>query len=325
MILMKKVVLLGGGRALSVILKGLKLFPVDITAVIAVSDDGSSAGKLREEFNMPAVGDLRGALIALSNSEPLVKELLGYRFKSDGDLDGHTVGNILLTAMTQIKGNLSDAIYSLGKVFDIKGKILPFTEDVATLVAEMSDGTIVEGESKITEAHKKIEKIYYKEEVKVTPEVLKAVQEADLIVLGIGSLYTSIIPNILSADMREAIKNSKAKKIYISNLMTQSGETDDMSVSDCIKILNKYMGGNFIDVVISSNSKIPKSVLERYKDLEEKSTILIDPLEIDENQIKNLNVKLIQDDLAVINKDNQLEHNSLKTAYHIYSILIDSE
>lgn len=318
----KKVVLLGGGRALSVLLRGLKEFPIDITAIVAVSDDGSSAGRLKKEFNIPAVGDLRGVLVALSKKGSLFEDLLQYRFETTSDLNGHTIGNLLLTALTQIKGSLSAAIENLGEILNIEGRILPFTEDVVTLVATMSDGSVIEGESSITEAGKKIKDIRYKEEPTLNDKVIEEVELADLIIFGIGSLYTSIIPNILSDKMRNAIRNSKAKKMYICNAMTQSGETDGFMVSDCIKVLNKYMKGEFLDVVIASNTKIPLYVIKKYKDLEMKSTVLLDEMLIDEKKIKDMNIELVVDDLVVITSEGFVEHNSLKTAFTIFSYLM---
>jgi uncharacterized cofD-like protein len=201
----KKVVVLGGGTGLSVLLSGLKELPLDITAVVAVSDDDSSTGRLRREFNIPALGDLRNVMISLSDAAPILKELLQYRFSTTSDLNGHPIGNLLLTALLDINGNLVDAISSLSKVLNIKGKVLPLTEDYVTLIAETEDGEIIEGESRITKAGKKIKKIYYKEQPKIVPEVIEAINEADLVILGIGSLYTSVIPNILCDEMKEAI------------------------------------------------------------------------------------------------------------------------
>jgi len=318
----KKVVVLGGGRSLSVLMRGLKLFPVDLTAIVAVSDDGSSTGRLSSEFNTPAVGDLRGVLVSMAETEETIKDLLEYRFETTSDLNGHTVGNLIITAMTKVTGNLSDSIEELGNVFKIKGKILPFTEEKVTLVAEMSDGSTIEGEHNITEAHKKIENIYYKEEPVVTPKVIASILEADLIIFGIGSLYTSIIPNILSDEMRKAIIDSKAKKIYICNAMTQSGETDNFKVSDCIKVLNKYMKQDFLNAVIAANTKIPEEVIEKYKTREAKSTILVDPTEVDEERVNDLNIELIQDDLLTISEEGYVQHDSLKTALLIFNYLM---
>ena len=209
---MKKIVVLGGGTGLSTLLRGLKLFPIDITAVVTVADDGASSGRLREEFDTPAVGDLRNVLVALSEVEPLVEQLLQYRFKTSSDLNNHAMGNLLLTALFNITGNLTESLESLSKILNIKGRILPFTEDKPILMAYTKDGEVIEGESKITKAGKQIDYIKYKNEVKVTPEVIKAIKKADLVILGIGSLYTSIIPNLLNDEMKEALKKSKAKK-----------------------------------------------------------------------------------------------------------------
>ena len=159
----KKVVILGGGTGLSFLLKGLKMYPLDITAIVSVCDDGSSTGRLREEFKTPAVGDIRKVLVALSETEPLVEELLHYRFNTSSDLNGHAVGNLLLTAMANITGNMSDGIQSLSKVLNLKGKVLPLTEDNVVLVGKMEDGSVVEGEHHITMCNKKIKSVYYKE------------------------------------------------------------------------------------------------------------------------------------------------------------------
>lgn len=311
---MKKIVVLGGGTGLSVLLRGLKLFPLDITAVVTVADDGSSSGKLREEFNIPAVGDLRNVLVSLSEVEPLVEELLQYRFVTNSDLNNHAMGNLLLAALFNITGNLTDSLKSLSKILNIKGRVLPFTEDNAILMAYTKDGKVIEGESNITKAGKAIDYIKYKEEVKVTPEVLKAIEQADLIILGIGSLFTSIIPNLLSNDMKEALIKSKAKKMYISNIMTQHGETDGYFVSDCVKQINHYVKENFIDVVIANSKYIDTDIQQLY--LEEMST----PILIDEKELKKIGVEVIKDDLAIIT-NNQARHDPIKTALSIFSYL----
>ena len=319
---MKKVLIFGGGRGMSVLLKGLKQFPVDITAVVTVADDGSSTGKLREEFSIPAVGDIREVLIALSDTEDQMKELLEYRFKQKGsNLDNHTVGNVILTAMTKITGNLREATKVLTDLFRVKGKILPFTNDLVTLVAKMSDGSVVEGEHHITENSGTIVDIWYKEKPTIAKELLTEIKEANLIIFGIGSLYTSIIPNILSEEVVEAIKHSKAKKLHICNAMTQRGETGGFNVSDTINVLNKYMKGEFLDAVIVSNTKIPKEVVERYKDLEQKSTILQDLLLIDE-KTNTMNLEVIEEDLIRITKEGFIEHDYLKTGFAIFSYLM---
>ena len=207
----KKVVVLGGGTGSSTLLRGLKEFPVDLTAIVSVCDDGNSTGILREEFSIPAVGDIRRVLVALSETEPLVMELFNYRFRTTSDLDGHTVGNLLLTASSEITGNLSDGIEALSKVFNLKGKVVPLTEDNVVLMGEMEDGSIVEGEHHITVSHKKIKRVFYKEEPVPTREAIKAIEEADLVLLSMGSLFTSIIPNLICDEIVNAIDRSKGK------------------------------------------------------------------------------------------------------------------
>ena len=311
---MKKVVVIGGGTGLSALLRGLKLFPINITAIVSVADDGASTGRLRREFDMPAVGDLRKVLVALSDAEPLVEDLLQYRFNTYSDLDNHSLGNLFLTAMYNITGSLTESLQSLSKIFNIKGKILPFTEDKAVLVAQMTDGSIVEGESHITKAFKHIKKVYYKEKVKVTPEVITAVREADLIILSMGSLYTSIIPNLLSSEMKKVLKESKAKKMYICNIMSQHGETDDYKVSDCVKQINKYVSKNFIDVVLANKKRVPDDILELYKE-EESAQIMLDT-----DEVKKLGVKLIMADLLSTD-NNQARHDPTRTALEVFTYL----
>lgn len=312
----KKIVILCGGSGSASLLRGLKKFPVDITTVVTVADDGKSTGKLREDFDIPAIGDLNKVICNLSDSEPLLEKLLLYRYKNENYLKNHSVGNLLLTALIDIEGNLSSAVDDLAKVLNVKGNILPFTNDSVTLVAEMTDGTVVEGEHNITAAGKVIKELKYKETVNVLPEVLKAVEEADLIIYGIGSLYTSILPTILSDDVKNAIINSKAKKMYISNLMTQHGETDDFKVSDCVNIINKYMGGNYLDVVITSTSMIPDNIRQKYKNQEDS-----DPMEADVETLKDMGLEVMSSDLTVI-IDELVRHDSMKTAFLVFSYLM---
>ena len=273
---MKKVVILGGGTGLSVLLKGLKEFPLDITAVVTVSDDGRSTGILREEFNIPAVGDLRNVLASLSKEEPLVEQLLQYRFQTYSDLNNHAVGNLLLTALYNITGNLTESMKSLGKILNIKGKVLPLTEDKAVLVAHTKDGETIIGESNITKAGKVITNIEYLTPITITKEVLNAIKEADLIIFGLGSLYTSILPNVLNDEIKQALIKSKAKKMYICNAMTEHGETDNFKVSDCIRVINSYIKDNFIDVVVANKKQVDADVQKIYKEKENSTAILID-------------------------------------------------
>lgn len=306
----KKVVVLGGGTGMSVLLQGLKKFPLDITAIVSVSDDGSSTGKLREEFNTPAVGDIRRVLISLSETEPLVEKLFNYRFKTCSDLDGHTVGNLILTAAKEITGNLSDGIEALSKVFNLKGKVVPLTEDNVVLMAKMEDGSIVEGEHHITESPKKIKEVFYKEEPIVNPESIEAIKNSDAIILSMGSVYTSIIPNLITKEIINAIDNSSAKIMYVCNMVTQPGETEGFKVSDHINLLNEYLGKRKIEYVLANDKKIDENILKRYQTTEQKDQVVLDK--------ENLNnVKLIEDNYFTV-IDNIVRHDALKLAFNIF-------
>ncbi len=313
----KKVVVLGGGTGISYLLKGLKDVPVDITAVITVADNGRSTGKLRKEFNTPAVGDIRKVITSLSNIDQPIKEMMEYRFNTSSDLDGHALGNLILTAMLDITGSLKDSIASLSKLLDVKQTVLPISEDSSlTLMGKDEDGNIIEGEAEITASNHKFEKIYYKEEPKVLKEVLTAIEEADLIIFSMGSLYTSILPNIICKEVKEAFNKATAPIMYVCNVVTQPGETDDFNVSDHVKLLNKYLDNKKIDVVIASNTKIDKEIAKKYSTKEQKELV-----EIDYENIREIGVELIEDDLIVV-EDNILRHNSLKLSSIIFSYLM---
>ena len=315
----KKVVVLGGGTGSSTLVRGLKEFPVDLTAIVSVCDDGSSTGVLREEFGIPAVGDIRRVLVALSETEPLVMELFNYRFHTTSDLDGHTVGNLLLTASSEITGNLSDGIEALSKVFNLKGKVVPLTEDNVVLMGEMEDGSIVEGEHKITASKNQIKRVYYKEEPVPTKQAVKAIEEAELIVLSMGSLFTSIIPNLICDEIRHAIDRSSGKVMYVCNMVTQPGETEKFKVSDHVRLLNQYLGNHKIDVVIANDGKIDEDMAKRYESLEQK-----DPVELDlEDTVKQVG-KVICGDYVTI-KNNLLRHNVMKLGLDIFGYLLEQK
>lgn len=312
----KKVAILGGGTGLSSLLKGLKMYPLDISAIVSVCDDGKSTGKLREEFKTPAVGDIRKVIVSLSETEPLVEELLNYRFSTTSDLNGHAVGNLILTAMNNITGNMSDGIAALSKVFNLKGKVIPLTEDNVTLMGKMSDGSIIEGEHNITGAHKEINDVYYKEKPVVTEAALNAIREADCIILSMGSPYTSIIPNLLCKEIIREIDKSKAKIVYVCNMMTQPGETDNFKVSDHIKVLDKYLGKRKIDIVIANNGEINQDLINKYATLEQKDQVIYD-----RDNLKRMKVKTIADNLVSIDNE-MIRHDTLKLSFYIFSVLI---
>lgn len=315
----RKVVVLGGGTGSSTLLRGLKEFPVDLTAIVSVCDDGRSTGVLREEFSIPAVGDIRRVLVALSETEPLVMELFNYRFHTTSDLDGHTVGNLLLTASSEITGNLSDGIEALSKVFNLKGKVVPLTEDNVVLMGEMADGSVVEGEHNITENKNAVKRVFYKEKPVPTKEAVRALEEADLIVLSMGSLFTSIIPNLICEEIVEAIDRSKGKIMYVCNMVTQPGETEDFKVSDHIRLINQYLGKRKVDVVIANDGAIDEKMAKRYESLEQK-----DPVVLDRETTEGLVSKVISDDYVTV-KNNLLRHNVLKLGMHIFGYLLSEK
>ena len=311
----KNVVVLGGGTGQSVLLSGLKKFPVNITAVVSVADDGRNTGKLREQFNIPAMGDVRRVLIALSETEDFVAELFSYRFKGDCDLGGNNVGNLLLTAMSDICGNLSSGVKEISKILNLKGEVLPLTDDNVVLMGEMNDGSIIEGEHNITLSPKKIKRVFYKESPIVNAEVIDKIKNSDAIILSMGSVYTSIIPNLLCKEVIDAIDSSNAKIIYVCNVMTQPGETDDFKVSDHIKLLNSYLGKRKIDTIITNSEEISVETQKIYETTEQKDLVIID----DENiEIENISKPLIKVE------NNVIRHDNLKLALEIINICYSS-
>ena len=314
----KKVLVMGGGTGISYLLRGLKDFPVDITAVITVSDNGRSTGRLREEFHTPAVGDIRKVITNLSQIDDPIKKMMSYRFNTSSDLDGHAVGNLILTAMLDITGSLKDSVAYLSKLLDVRHTVLPISEDSdLTLMGLDKDGNIIEGEEQITEAHHQFEKIYYKHEPKVLKEVIKAIKEADLIIFSMGSLYTSILPNIICKQVKTALDESKAPIMYTCNIVTQPGETDNFTVGDHVELLNKYLNNRKVDVVIANGTKISKEMAKRYASQEQK-----DPVLVDKKKLEKLGVELIEEDLVTIDTDNTLKHDSLKLSSIIFSYLL---
>ncbi len=309
-----KIVVLGGGTGQSILLKGLKKFPFDITAVVSVCDDGGSTGKIRETFDVPAMGDLRRVVVALSETDEILEKIINYRFTKGIDLGGHTVGNIMLTALSEISGSMSQGIKQLHNVLNIKGNVLPLTDDNVILMGEMEDGSIVEGEHHITESNKKIKRVYYKENPKVNKDVIKKIKEADAIVLSMGSLYTSIIPNLLCKEIINAIDASDAKIIYVCNLFTQPGETDDFRVSDHIKMLDSYLGKRKVDTVITNKSKLSAKLVKKYMTLEQKDLVKVDKENI---KITNISKPLTKLDGEII------RHDAIKIGLEIMNILLN--
>ena len=314
-----KVVTIGGGTGLSVLLRGLKKYPLEITAIVTVADDGGSSGKIRSDMNIPSPGDIRNVIAALSDVEPYLEKMFQYRFDS-GEVKGHPVGNLMIAAMTDIHGDFSTAVKVMSRILNVRGTVLPTTNDIATLNAVLSTGEIIRGESSITEAGGVIDHVYITpSRVKPNEDVLKAIEQADYIIMGPGSLYTSIIPNLVISKVSEKIRESYAKKIYVCNVMTQHGETDNYSVSDHIVAINKHVEENIFDLVIANSREFDDSILSKYH--KEKQ----EPVKIDQEKIKELGIKLIKNNDVGIVDNNTIRHNADKVSELIYDYIIDDK
>lgn len=304
----KKVVIFGGGTGLSTLVRGLKKFPIDITAVVTVADDGGSSGRLLNEYDIPPPGDVRNVMAALSDVEPLIEKMFQYRFASSESLKGHSLGNLMLAALTNITGDFARAVEQMSHILNIKGKVLPAANQRITLHAELEDGTIVTGESKIPVYGRRIRRVYLSpEEVQPLPETVESIMNADLIVFGPGSLYTSILPTILVREIRDAVIACSAKKVYICNLTTQAGETLEYSASEHVKALYDHAGEAFIDTVLLNTADF---------------TTLLDgetyegppwPVEHDIDELRKLVPEVVKKDIAVI-LDGHIRHKSEKVA-----------
>ncbi len=262
---MKKITAIGGGHGLSAILKGIKDIPdVEISAIVTVADDGGSTGRLRKRYTIPAMGDVRNVLLALSDGEPLLHELMNFRFEGEDNMDiaGHSLGNLILTALTNMTGSFNEAIRISSDMLKVKGRIIPSTLQNVTLFAQMDDGTIVKGEANIPSLIHNIEKVFYQEAVQANEEAVQAIREADLIIYGIGSLYTSILPNTIIRGINEALRESKAKRIYFANCMTQSNETYNYDLADHLQAFRDHHTD--VDLIITHEDKIPEHILYRY-------------------------------------------------------------
>ncbi len=314
---MKKIVIFGGGSGLSQLLKGLRLFPVEVTAVVSMSDNGRSTGRLRKEYNIPAVGDISKVLLAMSDCKDDIRNLMNYRFTKSRSLGNHSIKNLLLTALLDQKGDFDTAIPILAEILDVKGTVLPLTEDNVDLVGITVDGKKIVGEEQLTKSKKKIERVTYSKPITVNPKVIDAVKKADLIIFSAGSLMTSITPNLLNSKLNSEIKKSKAEVMYICNLFTQPGETDNFKVSDHINFLESYLGKNTIDIVMANNHKMSSRLLLKYRDEEQKDQVLLDM-----DNLEKKNIKVIQDRLYKI-EDNYYRHDSMKVGYLVFSYLME--
>lgn len=308
-----KIVAVGGGTGLSMLLKGIKRITNNITAIVTVGDDGGSSGRLREEMGILPPGDIRNCIAALADDEDLVTKLFQYRFKTGEGLEGHSFGNLFLTALIAITGDMVRAVKESSNVLSIRGRVLPSTLDDMKLVAIMEDGRIVHGESNIPEAKGKVKKLYTDpENCRPLPEVIEAIKDADLIILGPGSLYTSVIPNLLIKEISEEIAKSSAKKIYVCNIMTQPGETDEYSVSTHLNAVINHAGfTNIVDAVLV-NDTLPANLAEKYKQAGSF------PVNLDVDNIKKTGVRIVSKKLIEESKEGLVRHSSNRVARAIY-------
>jgi uncharacterized cofD-like protein len=309
-----KIVTIGGGTGLSTLLRGLKQFTSNITAVVTVADDGGSSGRLRREMGVLPPGDIRNCLVALAAEENLMSDLFQYRFAEGDCLAGHSFGNLFLVALTDIAGDFDKAIKQTSKILAIRGRVLPATLCPVSLCAIMDDGKIVEGESSITNDCRRIESVFLEpSDCKPPEEVLEVIQEADIIILGPGSLYTSVIPNLLIMGIAEAINESEAITVYVCNVMTQPGETDGFKASDHLKTIVKHTQGLQIDYCLINKEIPPSELLEKY----EKENQF--PVESDIEEIKNMNIRPICS--SFISTIDLVRHDPEKLAERIIKLV----
>ena len=308
---MKNVVVIGGGHGLSTILRGIKqITDINISAIVSVADDGGSTGRLRKRYTIPAMGDIRNVMLALSDSEPLMHDLMNYRFQGEDNMDiaGHSLGNLILTALTNTSGSFSLAIEKASELLKVKGDIIPSTTEYITLYARMDDDTIVKGEHNIPSLIHNIEIVYLDHKVIANSKAIMAIKEADLIIYGIGSLYTSILPNTIIEGISKALFETKAKRIYMANCMTQSNETYNYDLKDHYDALIKHHTP--VDLIVYHDNKIPEDILYKYAKT--------NSIEVLDNN--NLEVEVKKYDLLSFEK-GLVRHDSNKIKKVIESLL----
>lgn len=302
-----KIVVIGGGTGLSTLLSGLKHDTTNITAIVTVADDGGSSGRLRQAFDVLPPGDIRNCLVALADTEPLMQQLFQYRFAEGSALQGHSFGNLFITAMTKITGDFERAIQASSKVLAIRGRVVPSTNTKVRLAAELEDGSVIVGESRISRAETPIRRIYLEPATcRPTAEALEAIREAQAIILGPGSLYTSIIPNLLVEGMVDAIVQSQALKIYVCNVMTQFRETAGYRASDHVRVLIEHANPGILQLCLVNTEPVPPMLLERYR--EEGAY----PVEADVERIRELGYQVVAETL--ISTENYVRHDPERVA-----------
>ncbi|CDQ39053.1 MULTISPECIES: gluconeogenesis factor YvcK family protein [Virgibacillus] len=309
------VVVVGGGTGMPVLLRGLKDLPIQLTALVTVADDGGSTGRLRNEMAIPAPGDIRNVIAALSDAEPMLIELFQHRFDVGNGLSGHSMGNLLLAAMTSITGNFNMGIREISRVLNVKGKIYPISNDNMSLHARMTDGTVVSGESNIPLSNKKIERVFLSPQpVQPLPNAVRALKKADLIVIAPGSLYTSIMPTIIMPQIDEAIRETSGKVVYVCNVMTQAGETTGYTAADHVQAIRDHIGDSSVDAIVVHNEPIEQAVRAIYA--EENAA----PVIYDTDRLLDMGLQIIEGDIIDPTRST-LRHDNTKVSSLLYSLL----
>lgn len=308
---MKKIVVIGGGTGTYTVLTGLKSFPVELTDVVTMMDSGGSSGRLRDEFGHLPPGDVRQGLLALSpsNLNPILRELLNYRFDRGGDLQGHNFGNLFLTALNEITGSMETAIKEAGEILGIKGEVVPVTYSQAQLCADLNDGQTIVGEDKFEiikqQDNLDVRKVYLDQKIRSNPRAIQAIKEADLIVIGPGDLYRSIIPNFLVEGLAQAVKNTKATVSYVVNLVTVYGKPKGLTAKEHVSKIEEYIGEGRVNFIVINDGELPKEVLPRYQ--KEKDILVIDDL--------GSSLKVIRADVVATGVVRKIKGDPLKRSY----------
>jgi uncharacterized cofD-like protein len=309
-------VAIGGGTGLPVVLRALRLYAGDITAVVTVADNGGSSGRLRREFGIPPPGDIRNCLVALARNESLANELFQYRFTRGAGLAGHSLGNLFIAALTETKGDFVAAIRESGKMLDAAGLVLPSTAEDVSLVARVGSNVLVRGQVEMIRHPEPIKSVSLEPEgARALPEAVNALRQADQIIFGPGSLYTSLIANLLLKGMQDAIVASDANKIYVCNAMTQHGETDNYTASDHVRAIWEHSSPSILDLVMINNASVPESVLGEYA--QEESC----PVMFDKEELRSMNLKVVVRDLVTTESNHLVRHDPLKLAGALKDLL----
>ncbi|MFS0674237.1 gluconeogenesis factor YvcK family protein [Ornithinibacillus sp. 179-J 7C1 HS] len=310
-----RIVVIGGGTGMPVLLRGLKNLPIKLKALVTVADDGGSTGRIRNDLAIPAPGDIRNVIAAMSEVEPMLVQLFQHRFADGNDLSGHSMGNLLLAAMTSITGDFYTGIKEISRVLNVKGKIYPISNENISLCAEMKDGSIVEGESNIPLSGKEIKRVFLNpEDVSPLPNAIKAIETADLIVISPGSLFTSIMPNLIIPQIGEVLQKAKAKIVYVCNVMTQAGETTGFSASDHVQAIINHVGNNVIDAVVVNREKIAPEIRDIYAGEN------AEPVVYDVERLLDMGLEIIEGDIIDYSRGT-IRHDTEKIANLLFSLI----